>query len=446
MTAPAVLDIADRDPLTAFAPLAAEPFAVLLDGAAPGPQGRWAFVAADPRRTLTVRRGADAPPLAGVRDLLGPRRAPWPGPGPFAGGAIGFLGYELGGAFERLPPPRPAWFPAETAFGLYDTFAVFDLIARRAWVVDATGDADAARCFAARLGSGAQPARHFAPVRWSAMSGPADYRAKIGRIVDDIRAGDIFQANLTQQWRADWPAGLAPFDAYRALRAAAPGPFAAFMALPDNAAILTVSPERFLTVDAGGVVETRPIKGTRPRGRDAAEDAALARDLLASAKDRAENLMIVDLLRNDLSRVCAAGSVTVPQLCGLETFAAVHHLVSVVTGRLRPGRDALDLLAACFPGGSVTGAPKIRAMEIIAELEPVARGPYCGALAWLGYDGAMDSAILIRTLIKSGALAVAQAGGGIVADSIAADEYQEVLTKARPLLAALGGMATDFVD
>ncbi|MCB2109200.1 MAG: anthranilate synthase component I family protein, partial [Rhodobacteraceae bacterium] len=182
-----------------------------------------------------------------------------------------------------------------------------------------------------------------------------------------------------------------------------------------------------------------PIKGTRPRGPTPGEDRRNADALLASGKDRAENLMIVDLMRNDLARECVPGTVRVPELCSLETFTAVHHLVSAVTGTLRPGKTAVDALAACFPGGSITGAPKIRAMEIIAELEPAPRGPYCGTMFRLGFDGALDSSILIRTVQKSGSLAVAHAGGGIVADSVPEDEYQESLTKARPLLAALAG-------
>jgi para-aminobenzoate synthetase component 1 len=188
----------------------------------------------------------------------------------------------------------------------------------------------------------------------------------------------------------------------------------------------------------GGQVETKPIKGTRPRGRSAPEDAALAADLLASEKDRAENVMIVDLLRNDLSRVCADRSVIVEKLCALESFANVHHLVSTVRGTLHNGETATDLLAACFPGGSITGAPKLRAMEIIAELEPTTRGPYCGAIGYLGFDGAMDTSIAIRTMLVDGKRVTFQAGGGIVADSAPASEYDETLAKARAMIRAAG--------
>ena len=203
--------------------------------------------------------------------------------------------------------------------------------------------------------------------------------------------------------------------------------------------ILSASPERFLQIDPARTVESRPIKGTRARGQTPEQDLALAVELQASPKDRAENLMIVDLLRNDLSRVCKPGSISVPVLCGLETFPAVHHLVSVISGTLQPDKTAIDLLRATFPGGSITGAPKIKAMEIIHSLEVSARGPYCGTIAWLGFDGTMDSSIVIRTIVVNGQTAVAQAGGGIVADSNPGIEYKESLLKARPLLAVLEG-------
>jgi para-aminobenzoate synthetase component 1 len=217
----------------------------------------------------------------------------------------------------------------------------------------------------------------------------------------------------------------------------AAAPFSAFLDLGGGRAIASASPERFLSLDASGHVETRPIKGTRPRGSNAEEDARLRWELAQSAKDRAENLMIVDLLRNDLSRVSTPGSVRVPSLCEVESFSAVHHLVSSIQADLAPGKGAVDLLMASFPGGSVTGVPKIRAMEIIQELEPARRGPYCGAIAWLGWDGAMDSSIVIRTVAMAGRDIVVQAGGGIVADSDPAAEYEETLVKARPLLTAL---------
>jgi para-aminobenzoate synthetase component 1 len=216
-----------------------------------------------------------------------------------------------------------------------------------------------------------------------------------------------------------------------------PAPFAAYLKLGEIV-IASASPERFLEL-AGGRVETCPIKGTRRRGNTPGEDRELAAALESSTKDRAENVMIVDLLRNDLSRVCRDGTVDVPALCELETFATVFHLVSTVTGELSPGLGALDLLAACFPGGSITGAPKIRAMEIIAEIEPTRRGPYCGSIGWLGFDGNMDTSIVIRTYTMRGRRVTFQAGGGIVADSHPADEYDETIAKAAALIAGLSG-------
>ncbi|MGF1612091.1 MAG: aminodeoxychorismate synthase component I, partial [Kiloniellales bacterium] len=261
------------------------------------------------------------------------------------------------------------------------------------------------------------------------------YEAAVQRGIDYIHAGDIFQANLSQRFSARLPAGETPFMLYRRLRALNPAPFAAYLKFGQDV-IASSSPERFLKL-SDGQVESRPIKGTRPRGHDAAEDEALARELLASEKDRAENVMIVDLLRNDLSRVCRDSSVAVPELCVLERYATVYHLVSTIVGELRPGKTAVDLLEASFPGGSITGAPKIRAMEIIAELEPTRRGPYCGSIGYIGFDGDMDSSIVIRTFSIHGDQVSFQVGGGIVADSRPAEEYEETLAKGRALLAAL---------
>jgi para-aminobenzoate synthetase component 1 len=260
------------------------------------------------------------------------------------------------------------------------------------------------------------------------------YEAAVRRTVEYIHAGDCFQVNLSQRLLA--PLREYPLELYGRLRELNPAPFSAYFDLGDFQ-ILSASPERFLRVYPDGEVETRPIKGTRPRGRTPEEDAALIRDLANSPKDRAENVMIVDLLRNDIGKVCEYGSVRVPQVCEVETFRFVHHLVSEVRGKLRPGLGPLDLLAAAFPGGSVTGAPKVRAMEIIAELEPTARGPYCGCLGWIGFDGAMDTNILIRTFTAGRGWVQFPVGGGIVADSDPAREYEETLHKAAGLLRAL---------
>jgi para-aminobenzoate synthetase component 1 len=256
----------------------------------------------------------------------------------------------------------------------------------------------------------------------------------VERVRQYILAGDVFQANLSQ--RFEGTCTLEPFDFYRRLRDVNPAPFAAYLQC-EQFAVASASPERFLQVTPEGAVETRPIKGTRPRGPTPDEDEAQIAELLASEKDRAENVMIVDLLRNDLSKVCRPGTVHVPALCALESHPTVHHLVSTVTGLLEPGRTGVELLRAAFPGGSVTGAPKVRAMEIIAELEPVARGVYCGAIGYVSVTGAMDTCIPIRTATLRDGRAWFHAGGGIVADSDPALEYNETLAKAAGIVRAL---------
>ncbi len=260
---------------------------------------------------------------------------------------------------------------------------------------------------------------------------------------EHIVAGDIYQANLTR--RLETPFEDDPWPRYRRLRTGDPSLFSAYLDLgpsPETGrprAMLSASPEPFLSVDAQGRVATDPIKGTRPRGRDGLEDRALARELLGSAKDRAENVMIVDVVRNDLGRVCDPGSVRVPRLCRLERTATVQHLVSTVTGQLAPGRDAFDLMAAAFPGGSITGAPKIRAMELLEGLEPVRRGPYTGALGWFGPDGSMQTSIAIRTFVADGRRLTLHVGGGITFRSDPAAEWDETVVKARGPLSSIGG-------
>lgn len=448
-----VREIAYRDPTIAFAPFANTPYAMLLDGQGAA-QARYAYIAVDPFEIISLAPGENyTDPFAKLREGLARYSVSHDDtlPAPFIGGAVGFVGYEVAHAFEHLPKPKTATFPCDLAFGFYDVIAVFDVRDKKAWVASSgfPETTHALRQMRAQSRAdelshklGAAPLPSFPSVAqstWTAELSKVEYEHKARTIIDYIRAGDIFQANLTQRWTARMPAHLDPLALYRRLVEISAAPYAAYLSLQDTAQILSASPERFLSVDHTGLVETRPIKGTRPRGATPAKDQALAQELLSSEKDRAENLMIVDLLRNDISRVCQAGSVAVPNLCQLETFANVHHLVSVVTGQLRKDCSAVDLLAACFPGGSITGAPKVRAMEIIHELEPTARGPYCGTVAWLGFDGAMDSSIIIRTLVRNGDQLFAQAGGGVVADSIPAHEYAESVLKAKPLLEALTG-------
>lgn len=428
-----------RDPVSVYAGFAGETGAVLLDSA----DGRGlSYVAVQPRCWITQRGEVPGDPFSRLTDLLALMRPITHDIHrlPFRGGVIAFLGYELNGRLERLPPPAPADLDLpDLAAGLYDSVAIFAPAGRQAWV--AAPDNAAAHHLAAQLASAIDlPAVSWWPGGcWRAESSRAAYEARVRRVIDDITAGEVFQVNLSQRFVASLPEDLTPLMLYRRLRTLTPAPFAACFSLGAGRFLLSASPERFLRVEANGCVKTCPIKGTRPRGTTATTDAALATALATSAKDRAENLMIVDLLRNDLAKVCQPSSVRVPRLCQLESFARIHHLVSVIEGRLDPGQTAVDLLRGAFPGGSVTGAPKIRAMEIIAALEPCRRGPYCGAIIWLGGDGAMDSSILIRTLTVDGHRITTHAGGGIIHDSDPAAEWEETMTKADPLLTALTG-------
>jgi len=438
-------------PMRYLACVADQPGTVLFDSAASDdPRSRYSYLGIDPVAWLTTANGAAGTPLARLQSAL--RAFPMaraPGLPPFQGGAAGLLGYELGSHLERLPAPA-AKGPAhpDMALGIYDVVLAFDHAAGRAWLIasgypetdpGARRDRAAARLAAIRERL-TPDADTPAPVRIRQLAWESDtprdaYLDRVAEAIGYIRAGDIFQVNLSREIAAPRPAGLDGLSLYAEMRARTRAPFSAYFTVSRAAAVASFSPERFLQVDPPGRVETRPIKGTRPRGRTPEADAALARELAESPKDRAENLMIVDLLRNDLARSCRVGSVRVPQLCGLERFDAVHHLVSVVTGRLAPGRDAVDLLAGAFPGGSITGAPKIRAMEIIRALEQRRRGPYCGAMAWLGFDGGMDSSILIRTMALDAASVRFGVGGGVVADSEPAAEWAETETKAAAFLA-----------
>ena len=449
------------------------PFVLFLDSAAAdSPWSRYSFVTADPFATLSVRGDevyAPAPklypsgnPWAALAGYLASfRTVRIPGLPPFQGGAAGLFGYGLCRHVERVPPPRRDEFRVpDMAVGLYDWVFAYDHQVQRAWLI-ATGfphQLDAGRQYAeSRLrwagGVLKMPPRPARPLRSPALSmadlcpqfalpglpgvtsnfDRAAYLAAIVRAVEYIHAGDCFQVNLSQ--RLLHLATLPPLELYRRLRERNPAPFAGYFDMGEFV-LASASPERFLRVEDGRV-ETRPIKGTRPRGATPEEDDRRRRELLDSAKDRAENVMIIDLLRNDLGRVCAYGSVEVAAVCRLESYPTVHHLVSEVRGRLRPGLGPIDLLRAAFPGGSVTGAPKVRAMEIIAELEPTARGAYCGSLGYAGFDGSMDTSILIRTFTAGGGWLQFPVGGGIVADSTPQDEYAETLHKAEGLLRAL---------
>ena len=450
------------------------PHLLFLDSAGGPPElGRCSFVTAQPFGWITARRGVvfdsdsgrwKSNPLLALAGWLATYRAESiPGLPPFQGGAAGLFGYDLCHHIERLPRPRRDDFETtDLAVGFYDWVIAFDQARRRGWIVS-TGfperdpgkrnrRAEERLSAVTRLLTGpvlAQPGRRGGPsVRiidpgrlyplpgLKGVSSNFDrpgYLGSVRRAIEYIHAGDCYQVNLSQRLlhRAD----VHPLELYRRLREVNPAPFAGYFDMGDFT-IVSASPERFLRVDNGNV-ETRPIKGTRPRGATPEEDRRQLDALLHSAKDRAENVMIVDLLRNDLGRVCSYGSVQVPAVCRPETYEHVHHLVSEVVGTLRPGLGPVDLLRAAFPGGSVTGAPKVRAMEIIAELEPTARGPYCGSLGYIGFDGSMDTNILIRTFTAGRGWLQFPVGGGIVADSTPEDEYAETLHKAEGMLRAL---------
>jgi para-aminobenzoate synthetase component 1 len=374
-------------------------------------------------------------------------------PLPFRTGLVGFLGYECGQMLERLPgQARPSLGLPDISLGLYrwvlgtqrtDKTSWLSVVGRGATESEARRDADhVKRHVLARLRTHATEDstehRKLDP-RVTEDLDEVAYRARIAIAKEHIAAGDAFEICLTKALRAQLPRSYAR-PLFRQLCMANPAPFAALLDLPE-CAIVSSSPERFVSLDPLGVAESRPIKGTRPRGKTASDDERLARDLSASIKDRAENAMIVDLVRNDLGRVCAYGTVHVPHLYEVEPYATVHQLVSTVRGKLRQGVDAVDLLGACFPPGSMTGAPKIEAMKIIEELEPVERGVYSGALGWLDLGGAMDLSVVIRTLVMTDENATFSVGGAIVTDSDPAAEYEETRHKARALENALHTVA-----
>ncbi|MHB8400318.1 MAG: anthranilate synthase component I family protein, partial [Candidatus Limnocylindrales bacterium] len=460
-----------------------QPRLALLEAARPGRRSRWSYLTADPVAIVevgSVAAAVDRAPrgpspadlgfdearrllrrLDGARPARAPEGAPLP---PFAGGLVGYLGYDAGLLLEPrgtiavddqgLPIVRLA---------LHDWIVAWDRRSGAAWLAGRALDGDRAR-LAHRLGavrerlSGMTAERAGEVTAGRAdegVSGDLPFRSNLDRTgfegrVEAIRAaiaaGEIYQANLSR--RLETPFRGDPWSLYRRVRTGDPALFAAFLDLgpsPAGAprAIVSASPEPFLAVDADGRVLADPIKGTRPRGRDRMEDRALARELLGSEKDRAENTMIVDVLRNDLGRVCTPGSVRVSRLCRLERTATVQHLVSTVSGHLAAGRDPFDLLAASFPGGSISGAPKLRAMRILEELETVRRGPYTGALGWIGPDGAMATSILIRTFVADGGRLSLNVGGGITWRSDPRAEWEETRAKAAGPLGAIGGHEVD---
>jgi para-aminobenzoate synthetase component 1 len=457
-----------QDALLVFARFAQEEGAIFFDSAQRHEQcGRYSFIALDPFMTLQSKNGIvmlndqqfKANPflvlaenikkfsLTTITDLP-----------PFQGGVAGFFSYDLYQHLEKINSQQidDMHFP-DLAVGFYDLVIAFDHQIKKAWIFSsgypfqeelqritqakkrlAWLQTRLASSFTLSLLPNSVLDENTIQTNFSAQ----EYQTRVNQIIHTILAGDIFEANLTQRFKACLPNDLKPFDLYRRLRLRNPAPFSAYLQFGDTI-LASASPERFLKL-TNKKVEARPIKGTRPRGKTKIEDALLAEELINSAKDHAENVMIVDLLRNDLSRVCKDHSVEVTQLCGLESYATVHHLVSVITGQLRDNVSAIDLLCATFPGGSITGAPKIRAMEIIAELEPTRRGPYCGSIGYIGFNGDMDSSIVIRTYAIKNNDIVFQTGGAVVADSDPVAEYNEMLIKANALHKAL--VSHDFVN
>ena len=481
---------------SALAALAHWPDVLLFDSALRREHvGRYSYLTADPVQFF-IRDRVDY-----GDDLFGQLRSAMkasavdsiPGLPPFQGGMAGLLSYEAGRAFERIPFPALDEFrmPA-LAVGLFDWVIAWDHLEERCWLIVhgcSHSDADSRRASAnrradrildqlatssvthsqhrsassggeSRAGEGVAytgssackvaPCNNseLSPVpidrdRLNAVTGTDElysnfqrdaYLKAVGDVVEYIHAGDIFQANVSQRLLS--PARRSSIETYSILRQNNPAPFAAYFR-HDDWALMSASPERFVSVDSKGGVESRPIKGTRRRKHSPEADLFTRDELRQSEKDMAENVMIVDLLRNDLSRVCRPGSIRVPSLCRVETYETVQHLVSVISGRLRDDADAWNLLEATFPGGSITGAPKVRAMQIINELEQTARGPYCGSLFHVGFDGSMDSNILIRTLVQRGGWLQCSVGGGIVAQSSPVDEFNETLHKASGMLPAL---------
>jgi para-aminobenzoate synthetase component 1 len=461
------------------------PYLLFLDSVSQQhPDAQYSFLAADPAAvvrskgfTTEISRGGgpwtsvpgDA--LSVARSLL-PLEPTTPvfGLPPFQGGVAGYIGYDWGAVLERLPRARYDDLAVpDVMLGLYDWVIGWDHRTGTAWLIstglpetgpaqeqkarermklvrERLGETRVSRKAGNRVGtqgssSAAAPSYPVTGVEGAAEIGLRStfthrgYLDAVARVREYIVAGDIFQANLSQRFQG--PLVEPPFDLYRRLRRRNPAPFAAYLGFGELE-ILSASPERFLRLDQDQRrIETRPIKGTRPRGLGPMHDAALGRALAESEKDRAENVMIVDLLRNDLSRVCRPGTVRVPELFALEHHPTVHHLVSTVVGELDTGAGAEDLLRAAFPGGSITGAPKVRAMEIIAELEPAQRGVYCGSIGYISATGAMDTNIVIRTYLALRGQIYFQAGGGIVADSDPELEYRETLDKARGLIETL---------
>jgi len=428
--------------------------AFLLESAERGQQvGRYTFIGVRPRKVVRWSLG-DLPPdpyALAAEEVERYRQAPWPDMPPFAGGAVGYFGYDLVRTVEPLgdPNPDPVGLP-DMALMLSDVLVVFDHLKHTINVLvnvyadDDDGDLETSYAEAVAtiqkardLLAGSVPRREPTPARprptFSSNMPREQFESNVARIVEYIRAGDAYQVVPSQRWSAELD--IDPFSVYRGLRVVNPSPYMYFLDFMDFQ-VAGASPEPLLTV-SGRHVATRPAAGTRPRGADAAEDLRLADELLADEKECAEHVMLVDLGRNDLGRVCEYGSVKVDRYMAVETYSHVMHIVSTVSGTLREGTSAMDALRSTLPAGTLSGAPKVRAMQIIDELEPVKRGGYGGAIGYLSYTGDLDMAIHIRTVVVKDGVAHVQAGGGTVADAKPAYEFAESEAKARAVLRAV---------
>ncbi len=475
MSVALLISTGQTDLLRHFAAIEQLPYAMLLDSAAPQhPNSQFDILVCQPLATLEAvgkqcrvyyaaqpqpELHADTDPFLLLKQLqqqLLPAIAADATVLPFCGGALGYAAYDAGRVIERLPARAQADIQLpDLVFGLYAWALVLDKQQQQLWFVDcrARNDSELANAYAAiaplfaSLAPSATPAQPTQPTQqtqpfvlqtdWQSGTSATEYQQKFEQIQQYLQSGDCYQINLAQRFSAHYQGS--EWQAYLALRAANAAPFSAFIRLPQGA-VLSISPERFLLLNQRQV-ETKPIKGTKPRFADPLLDKQSAQALQQSPKDRAENVMIVDLLRNDIGKVCTPGTVKVPALFQIESFPAVHHLVSTVSGELAPQYLAADLLRAAFPGGSITGAPKVRAMQIIEELEPYRRSVYCGAIGYLSQHGRMDTNIAIRTLVCYQNQIYCWAGGGIVADSQADSEYQETFDKVAKILPVLSALS-----
>lgn len=444
-----------------FSAIAAEPWSMLLDSAASQHvNSRFDILVARPVATLVYQKGEltqteqdqsqllQMDPFGALQQLTNRYFPHQTKPAeqqnlPFIGGALGYFSYDLGSVIEPVPQAfdTGALLP-DMAIGIYLWALILDKQQQQLWYVDYRGDAKQQWETTSKLfATVQQPATFALTSDWHANMDKPSYGQKFDQVQSYLRSGDCYQINLAQRFSASYSGD--EWQAYLTLRSKNAAPFSAFLRLPQGA-VLSLSPERFLQLKAGQV-ETKPIKGTRPRFADPELDQQSAAELQAAPKDRAENVMIVDLLRNDLGKHCVPGTVKVPALFAIESFPAVHHLVSTITGTLSPSADACDLLRGAFPGGSITGAPKVRAMQIIAELEPNSRSVYCGAIGYINSNGDMDTNIAIRTLVLAQGQAYCWAGGGIVADSEVNAEYEETFHKVNKILPLLGQIARPVI-